>query len=115
MTLSQWMVAPGQQQHLDEAGVHGAAFDLIHRALDALWRDDARGTQARLAVQPFLDDPVVHRLCKSRGQVLAEKRLDPIKAVHDRDARAEMVERVGYQAAEVGGRLAGLGPPVGTA
>ena len=59
------------------------------------------------------DDPVVHRSCQSRSQILAEKNLDAVKAVHDRDARSEVVERLGCQAAKVGAGLAGLGSPIG--
>jgi hypothetical protein len=83
-------------------GIHRTSFDLIHRTLDALWCDDDRRTQARFAVQAFVDDPIVHRSRKGRGQILAEKSLDPIKAVHDRDTRSEMIERVSCQAANVG-------------
>ena len=74
----------GQQQDLHEAPILGAALDLVDREFDVLRRHHDRGAQPRIAVEPFLGDPVVERAREGRRHVLAEHELDAIEAIADR-------------------------------
>ena len=56
----------GEHPDRDESLVLGDALDLVDRQLDVLGRDDDRSAQARIAVEPFLGDPVVDRRAPPR-------------------------------------------------
>ena len=57
----------GEHEDLHEAPVLGAALDLVDRVFDVLRRHHDRGPQARIAVEPFLGDPVVERAREGRA------------------------------------------------
>ena len=83
-----------QHHDLHEALVLGAALDLVDRVFDVLHRHDDRGAQARIAVEPFLGDPVVQRAMEGARHVLVVDELHAVEAVQDREARAPFVEHL---------------------
>ncbi len=106
-------VAAHQHQHLHEAPIGGAALDLLDRELGVAGVDKDRGSQARVAVEPFARHPFVHRAGKSGAHVLAEHRERAVQAVADRVARAECVERLGLHGFQLRGGVPLLRPPIG--
>ena len=86
-----------QHHDLHEAPVLGAALDLVDRVFDVLHRHDDRGAQARIAVEPFLGDPVVQRAVEGARHVLVVDELHAIEAVADRVARVPLVEHLARQ------------------
>ena len=97
----------GKHQDLHEAPILGAALDLVDSIFGVLRRDDDRGAQPRIAVEPFLGDPVVERAGEGRGHVLAEQEAYAVEAVQDRQSRLPAVADLGGEF----GRRHG-GPPV---
>ena len=105
-----------QHEHLHEAPVASQPLDLLGRRLRILHRDQNRGTQARVAVEPFGPHPVVDRTAQDRGQVLVIGGLGAIEHVADREAEAETVEHMAPHGGEVGaGLAAAFRPPIGAA
>ena len=97
-----------QHQHLDEALVLGAAFDLVDRVFDVLHRHHDRSAQPRIAVEPFLDDPVVDRAGERLRHVLAVQELHAVEAIEDRGAGLPAVAHLGGELCGVGRRKAVL-------
>ena len=75
-----------EHEDLHEAPVLGATLDLIDRILGVLHRHHDRRPQARIAIEPFLDHPVVERAREGRGHVLAEQQAHAVEAIADGDA-----------------------------
>ena len=105
-------LAHAQHQHLHEALVGGAALDLGDGEFGVLHRHHDRGAQPRIAVEPFLGDPVVDRLGERRRHVLAVQKLHAIEAMADGDVDVPAVERVRAQRVERIGRRAALAAPI---
>ena len=91
-----------QHQDLYETPILGAALNLVDGIFDVLDRDHDRGAQPRIAIEPFLRDPVVERACERARDVLVEDELHAIEAIQDRVARAPVV-------ADLRGQLRHLG------
>ena len=94
-------LAHREHQHLHEALVVREPLDLLHRQIGIVQRQQDRGAQPRLAVEPFLGDVVVHRRDQRRRHVLVEQRDRAVQHVADGEARAEGVERVRAQKIEI--------------
>ena len=96
-----------QQQDLDEAVVGGEALDLLHREFGAVRRDDDRGAQPRIAIQPLGADPVVDGAAERGGQVLAQHDLRAVDDVADGVAGPQAVEQVGLHRRQAAAGRAG--------
>src|SRR6266513_3046378 len=81
----------GEYQDLYEALVLGAALDLIDGVFGVLHRQHDGGAQARIAIEPFLGDPIVERAGEGRRHVLAEEETHAIEAIADRNPGAPAV------------------------
>jgi hypothetical protein len=112
--LADRMRRSGEQQHLHEALVGGAAFDLGHRHVDIFERHHDRGAEARVTIEEFRADPVIEGAGIGRGKVVAVERLHAIEAVENADVAAERIERLGADDCGGGGRPPLLRAPVGT-
>jgi hypothetical protein len=99
-------VAHYQKQHLHEPPIGGAALDLGGGELGVLRRDKDRGTQPRLAIEPFAHHPVVHRPAYRRRHVGVEQGERAVQHVSDGVASAEGVERLRPHRVEVRRRQA---------
>ena len=103
-----------QHQHLHEALVLGAALDLVDRVFDVLHRHHDRGAQARIAVEPFLGDPVVERAREApRAMSSLKTQLHAVEAVAG--SRCSACQRSNTCAREllgVGRRIAVLAAPI---
>ncbi len=93
-----------QHQHLHETPILGAAFNLVHGILDILEQDHDRGAKPRIAIQPFLRDPVVERAREGFGHILVERKLHTIKAIADRKTRLPTIQNLFSQSRWIGGR-----------
>ena len=100
-------------QHLDEAGIGGAALDLLRREVRAVHRHHDRGAQAGVAIQPLLHHPIVDRPAKRRRQILAENRLGAVQHVADGVFRAKPVQGLSAHRVEIGAGVSLGGLPVG--
>jgi hypothetical protein len=102
-----------QHQHLDEAVVRGAALDLLRGELGILCRDHDRGAESRLAVEPFLGQPVIDGATERSAHVLAVEDLAGVETVEDRDPRTESIERLPTRLLEIAARRSFRWPPIG--
>ena len=101
-----------QHEDLHEAPVLGATLDLIDRILGVLHRHHDRRPQARIAIEPFLDHPVVERAREGRGHVLAEQQAHAVEAIADGDAGLPAVADLRGELRRRGGGPAVLAAPL---
>ncbi len=110
--LAERHVAHDQHQHLDEARVLGAALDFRDRFLHALGRYHDRAAQPRVAVEPFLGQPIVQCAAERILHVLGEHHLHAEQRIADAIADLERIERLPLEVSQVRARLTLCRPPV---
>ena len=105
------VLAPAQRnllhfpdQHLDEARIGRATFDLTCCEFGAVHRHDDRRAQPWIAIEPFLRHPIIDRPAERRRQIFTENRLGAMQNVTDRVPRAEPVQRLSAQRVEIATR-----------
>src|SRR5579872_2031075 len=101
-----------QHQYLHEAPIVGAALDLGHREIRTVRRDNNRGTQPGIAIEPFGGDPVVDGTTEGGRQVFTEHDLRAVKRVADDEARLKWFQHVIAQLVELRSRKAAFRAPV---
>ncbi len=111
-TLAEWDVAHHEHQHLYEAAIARAALDLGDRFFHALRRDHDRAPQPRVAIEPFLGEPIVQRPAERILHVLAEHHLHAEQRIEDAMGDLERIERLPLQVVEARSRLTLRGTPV---
>ena len=102
----------GENEDLHKAAVLGATLDLVDGVFGVLHRQHDRRPQARIAIEPFLHDPVVERAREGRGHVLAEQQTHAIQAIADRDARLPAIAHLRRELRCRGGGAAILAAPL---
>jgi hypothetical protein len=100
-----------QHENLHEAAILRAALDLVDRIFGVLHRQDDRGAQAGIAVEPFPCDPVVERAREGRGHVFAEHEAHAVEAVADRDLRLPAVAHLRRELGRIRGGTTVLAAP----
>src|SRR6516164_4654434 len=103
-TASQRYFLHGQNEDLHEAGVLGTALDLVNGIFGVLQGHHDRATQARVAIEPLLREPIIERPRKRSRHVLAERQAHPVEAVADGNPRMPAVTDL---RGKVGGRYCG--------
>jgi len=101
------------EEHLHKAGVFGDTVDLLRRLRRQLARDDDRGAQASIFLEPLGALPVVDGARQGNCGVGVVEAVDGVQAVQDGDIGFGCVEGLLLEEREIGTGRCLIGPRAG--
>src|ERR1700754_3447417 len=113
--LAQRHVTRRQQQDLNETAIGGTAIDFGNCKAWLLHRNDDRGTQSLVLIEPIVRHPLVDSLADGGAEIGVEDDLPSIDRVANGDCHPALVEHVPLQHAEMSAGLAVSVPPIAAA